>query len=175
MDPDLIAYLDQRFRETAQQISALREETMGRFDQVDRRFEQVDSRFEQVDSRFEQVEETGRQTRILVEGLRHEIQLVAEGFLGLDYKIERFHSEATVVFDTIRGWIEPYYRELDGRIRTLDSRTSTLDSRTSTLETRSQDAETRLRLLERRAELQVGDAMDGVRKVLGKPPRASSQ
>jgi|SRR6476660_5710880 len=141
MDPDLIAYLDQRFRENAEQISSLREETT---QQISSLRKETLQRFEQVDRRFEQVEDTTRQTLILVEGLRSEVHLIAEGFLGLSDKIERWPSEA-VVFDTAKGWIEPYYRDLDNRVR----------------------------ILEGRAERQQGDVLDAVRKMLGKPPLAS--
>ena len=127
MDPELIAYLDQRFhsidqrfhsidqrfdsidqrfQETSQQISALREETLQRFEQVDRRFEQVD--------------EANRHTRVLVEELRDKIELVAEGQVGLSERIENLEKQAAQTFDTVKGLIAPFYRELDGRIRALE-------------------------------------------------------
>jgi len=155
MDQELIAYLDARFRETAQQIAGLREETTGQikglreetaqqfaaareetaqqitglreettehFKQIDRRFEQVDRRFEQVDKRFEKVEETARHTLILVEGLRHEVQLLAESVSGMNEKLENYQSMTMTKFDQARKWIDPFYRELDGRIRVLEGR-----------------------------------------------------
>lgn len=148
LSQDLITYLDARFRETSQQIAAtqqqiasLREETAQRFEQIDQRFEQVDHRFEQVNQRFEQVnqrleavdqrfeqvdqrfeaaETTARHTLILVEGLRHEIHTVAEGFLGLNEKLERYRQESQLSFSQVQGWIEPYFRNLDGRIKILE-------------------------------------------------------
>ncbi len=123
MDPELIAYLDNRFQK------------------IDQRFEQIDQRFEQIDRRFEQVETAIRHTNVLVEALRSDIHLIAEGSVGLNDRFETFQSEATLVFDQVKGWIEPYYRNLDGR----------------------------LRVVEGRAERQQGDVLDAVRRMLGKP------
>jgi chromosome segregation ATPase len=141
LSEDLIAYLDARFRETSQQIAAtqqqivatqqqiasLREETAQRFEQVDRRFEQIDQRFEQVDRRFEQidqrfdaVETTARHTVVLVEGLRHELHTVAEGFLGLNERVERYAEESRLSFSKVQSWIAPYFRNLDGRVKILE-------------------------------------------------------
>jgi chromosome segregation ATPase len=160
MDQELIAYLDERFRETSQQIaelreettrqiSGLREETTRQFEQVDRRFEQVDRRFEQVDDRFERAETTARQTLVVIEGLRHEVHIIAEGFIGLHEKLERYHTESTASFDQVRVWIEPYYKLLDNRVNLLDGRLS---------------------VLEGRADRQQGDVMEAVRRILGRPP-----
>lgn len=135
MDQELIAYLDERFRETTRQIAELREETV-------RRFEQVDRRFEQVDDRFERAEATARQTLVVIEGLRHEVHIVAEGYLGLDEKLQRYHSESAASFDQVRGWIEPYYRILDGR----------------------------LSVMEGRADRQQEDVTEAIRRILGRPP-----
>jgi hypothetical protein len=128
MDQELIAYLDERFRETSQQIAELREETT--------------RQFEQVDHRFEQAETTARQTLVVLEGLRHEVHVVAEGFLGLHEKLERYRADSTASFELVRGWIEPYYRMLDGR----------------------------LSVMEGRADRQQGDVMEAVRRILARPP-----
>jgi DNA anti-recombination protein RmuC len=91
MDQALIAYFDERFRETSQvitqqvvqqvshQIQGLREETLRRFEQIDARFEQVDARFREVDRQFGEARDVARQTLVLVEDVRHQLQLVAEG------------------------------------------------------------------------------------------------
>jgi hypothetical protein len=110
--------------ETRQQISGLREETLQGFQRID---------------------DTTRQTLVLVEGLQGEVRLIAEGFVGLNEKLDRVHAEATLVFDEVKGWIEPYYRNLDGRVRVLEGR----------------------------ADRQQGDVLDAVRTMLGRPPLAS--
>ena len=143
MDQEQIAYFDQhfrgideRFRETWRQISNLREETT-------RQFERIDARFEQVDARFERVEETARHTLVLVEGLHHEVHLIAEAFLEVGPKLELYHNESKLSIDDVKRWMEKPFRDLDNRIR----------------------------YLEVPKERQYEDVMDEVRRVLGKPPR----
>src|SRR5437867_12124712 len=60
MDQELVQYLEERFQRQEQGFNA--------------RFEEVNARLD------ERIEEVKRHTGVLVEGLRHEVQLVAEGF-----------------------------------------------------------------------------------------------
>ena len=60
MDQELVQYLEERFQRQEQGFNA--------------RFEEVNARLD------ERVEEVKRHTGVLVEGLRYEVQLVAEGF-----------------------------------------------------------------------------------------------
>jgi archaellum component FlaC len=79
MDQELVQYLDERFGHLDQ-----------RFERIDERFDRIDDQFDRVDDRFVRIEqgldehdqrfdEVKRHTGVLVEGLRHELQLVAEG------------------------------------------------------------------------------------------------
>jgi hypothetical protein len=89
MDQDLIAYLDERFGENAKQIDTLRQEMSG--------LRQEMSGFRQETSeRFEVVEGAIRQTHVAVEGLRGDIQLLAEGIIGMEEKAQSFRNEATL-------------------------------------------------------------------------------
>ena len=81
MDQELVQYLDERFQGLDR-----------RFERIDRRFEQVDQRFEGIERRFnevnERIDEVKRHSGVLVEGLRHEVQLLAEGldtFINVRY------------------------------------------------------------------------------------------
>jgi hypothetical protein len=97
MDQELRAYLDERFERIDrrfEQVDRRFEQMDERFERVDRRFEQVDRRFEQVDRRFEGSEETARNTLILVEDMRHQVHLIAEAFVGLSDRMDRFQQEA---------------------------------------------------------------------------------
>ena len=131
MDQDLIAYLDERFQRIDQ-----------RFEQIDQRLEQIDGRFGRVEGRLDTLDTAIRHTNVLVEGLRGDVHLIAEGFVGLNDRFNTFQCEATLVFDQVKGWIEPYYRNLDGRLKVVESR----------------------------GERQQGDVLDAVRRMLGKPP-----
>lgn len=119
MDQSLVAYFDERFRassreiieQVVQQIQGFREETL-------RRFEQVDARFEQVDQQFGEARETARLTLVLVEDVRHQLQLVAEGYRSCDDKLAR-----------IEGDREHYIRSvhMDDPVKDLDNRVGILE------------------------------------------------
>jgi archaellum component FlaC len=131
IDPDLLAFLEQRFRESAQQnaqqfadlrkemtqqFKAAREETNQRFDQVEGRFDQVEGRLEKVEGRLEKVEgrvekvegrierveETGRQTLVLVEGLRSDINLIVEGFMAQNERMDRLEREVKQIPEQLK-------------------------------------------------------------------------
>jgi hypothetical protein len=128
MDQELIAFLNEHFRDISRQIADLREETGQHFDQVD--------------ARFERVETTARQTLVLIEGLRHEVHLVAEAYLGLCSKVDLYQSESRLSIDDVRRWMEKPFQDLDNRIRCIEV------------------------WKERRHE----DVMDEIRRSLGKSP-----
>ncbi len=92
MDQELIAYLDTRFRETNQQIAGLREETKQEI----------------------------RQVYVVIEGLRHEVQLVAEGVKGANERLDTFKAEVAQEFKDVRSLIHLSYKDLDRRIRRSD-------------------------------------------------------
>jgi len=70
MDQELVQYLEERFERQEQRFNA-------RFDRIEQRLDSHDQKFASIDQRFDDLK---RHTGILVEGLRHEVQLVAEGF-----------------------------------------------------------------------------------------------
>lgn len=82
MDQELVQYLDGRF----QTLDA-------RFDRIDQRFDRIDQQLDAHDDRFDEVK---RYTGILVEGLRCEVQLVAE---GLSMHIQVQHVQEREYFD----------------------------------------------------------------------------
>jgi predicted nucleic acid-binding Zn-ribbon protein len=112
MDQDLIAYLDERFRETAKHIDSLRQETT----------EQISSLRQETAERFEAVEGAIRQTHVAVEGLRGDLQLIAEGMIGMEEKAQAFRNQSTSQFEEVRKSIEPYFRQLDRRVNLLEER-----------------------------------------------------
>jgi DNA anti-recombination protein RmuC len=182
VDPELIAYLDQRFREsaeqTAQQFAAARAETAEIRQEMTQQFtavraeaaefrqettqqfaavraeaaefrQETAQRFTAVSAetaelrqetaqrftaahaeaaefrqettqRFQQVDETARHTLVLVEGLRSNIELLAEGFGGLNERLERIQKEVTLLPGQIKVGIEPFLKNLDGRVRILE-------------------------------------------------------
>ncbi|TLY25523.1 MAG: hypothetical protein E6K64_03600, partial [Nitrospirae bacterium] len=90
MDQELVQYLDERFNRVDQRFDRVEQRLDGhdrRFEGIDQRFQGIDQRFQGIDRQFqelrgemnERLEEVKRHTGVLVEGLRHELQLVAEG------------------------------------------------------------------------------------------------
>ena len=120
MDQELIAYLDRNFGEMTRQISDLREQVSGVRGEISDLREETTRQFERIDARFGQVEDTAQQTLVLFEGLRHEFHLVAEVYIGLNEKLDRYHSEAKLSFDEVKGWIEPYYTDLATRVAIIE-------------------------------------------------------
>jgi archaellum component FlaC len=111
MDQELVQYLNERF------------------DGIDRRFEQIDQRFGQIDRRFEGVagqikgfrqemhdgfDEVKRHSGVLVEDLRYQVRLVAEGFATfvegrytqdqarIDERFRETHALIRLSFDNLR-------------------------------------------------------------------------
>lgn len=108
MDPELIAYLDAHFGKTSQQILEVQQQVM--------------ALREETSQRFEQVESTCRHTLVLVEGLRHELHIVAEGYLGVSERLQVQIEKTELLASKVHGWIEPYFRELDIRVKSVESR-----------------------------------------------------
>jgi uncharacterized coiled-coil protein SlyX len=127
-----------------------------RLDQVDRRFDQVDQRFDQVDRRFDSLDEraagwdqrldhleealtdlrqhgdaTAVQTRrhfdVVVEGLRGDIRLIAEGFTRIDRVEITLRDEIVRSHDTLAALIRLTYTDLDRRVQVLERRSGDSD------------------------------------------------
>ena len=95
MDKDLITYLDERFRESAQQLASFREET---------------------NRSLERVEEGVRHTQIMVEGVRGEVQLLAEGMSAFDEKLVAHRSELRKEIGEVKTLLHLSYGDLNRRI-----------------------------------------------------------
>jgi archaellum component FlaC len=137
MDQELIAYLDERFRESAQALARFRDETNQRFDTIDQRFGTIDQRFDTIDQRFgtidqrfgtidqrfdtidqriDQVEEGVRHTQVLVEDVRSDVRLLAEGVSSFDGKLDAVRLELKEEIGEVRSLLEASYRDMDRRI-----------------------------------------------------------
>ncbi len=118
MDQELIAYLDKRFRESAEQIASLREETT---QQIASLREELTSFREETSRRFEHVQEEIRHTRVEIEGLRDQIRLLAEGIINFDERLERFRGAAQRDLDTIRGLFIPLLQSVQECVHSLEA------------------------------------------------------
>src|SRR3989475_12969602 len=125
MDQELVQYLNEQFAGINERF----EQVDQRFEQVGQRFEQVDQRFEQIDRRFEEMrremsagfDEVKRHTGILVEDLRHQVRLVAEGFaVFVDGRYAQDQVNIDRRFDETNALIRSSYDHLNQRIENLE-------------------------------------------------------
>src|SRR5712692_2926481 len=125
MDQELVQYLDERFAGITQRFEQIDQ----RFGQVDQRFEQIDQRFEQIDQRFEEMrremhagfDEVKRHNGVLVEDLRHQVRLVAEGFaVFVDGRYAQDQANIDRRFDETNALVRSSYDHLNQRIENLE-------------------------------------------------------
>src|SRR4029077_19570948 len=114
MDKELIAYLEERFREIHQQFQGLREDTG---QQIQGLREETAQQFQGL--RKEMIE-SDRHTRVLVEHLHGDLQLVAKVVQGVIEQLNSFKAEVAREFQETRRMIEQPYREIDTRVRDLE-------------------------------------------------------
>jgi chromosome segregation ATPase len=129
MDPELIAYLDERFRGIDERFRGIDE----RFRGIDERFRETAQQiqelrqdtarqFERMEKAIQRNEKAIRHTGVRVEGLHSEIRLVADGVAAGNQKLESFRGEVAQEFQAARGLIRQSYRDLDQRVRDLEVR-----------------------------------------------------
>jgi len=121
MDQELVQYLDVRFQHLDERFGRIEQRLDGhdrRFDSIDQRFNRVEQRLDEHDQRFDEVK---RYTGVLVEGLRHELQLVAE---GLTMHIQVQHVQEREYFDRkfeeTHALIRSSYDQLRQRVENLE-------------------------------------------------------
>lgn len=158
MDQELVQYLDGRFQTLDQRFSTIDERfdhieqrldshdqrfnTIDqRFDRIEQRLDAHDQKFRSIDERFDRVgqqldthddrfDEVKRHTGVLVEGLRHEIQLVAE---GLAMHIQVQHVQEREYHDQqhqeTHALIRSFYDELKQQNTQLRQRVDRLEQK----------------------------------------------
>ncbi len=100
MDQELVQYLDERF---------------GRIEQ---RFAAHDERFLSIDQRFDELK---RHSGVLVEGLRHDVHLLAEGFATfIESRYAQDQANIAEQFRETRALIHLSYDQLRQRVERLE-------------------------------------------------------
>ena len=101
MDQELVQYLEERFQRQEQGFNA--------------RFEEVNARLD------ERIEEVKRHTGVLVEGLRYEVQRVAEGFaVFVEGRYAQDQANIAQQFQETRALIHLSYDQLRQRVENLE-------------------------------------------------------
>lgn len=106
MDQELKAYLDDLKTSIVKQATGLDDLRAT----MEERFAQQDARME------ERFTEQSRHTEILIEAVRGDVRLVAEGVDGVSERLEAFQADTARRFEEGQASIAPYYRELNGRL-----------------------------------------------------------
>ncbi len=104
-----------------------------------RKFEEVDRRFDETATKEElraQQAETRRHFEVVAEGMRGQLQQVAEGLVNLDQKLDRFRQEVGTEFQEVKSMFRFSYAELDRRIASLEQGFATLQERVARMEAR---------------------------------------
>jgi chromosome segregation ATPase len=117
MDQELVQYLDERFGRIEQRLDGHDR----RFDSINQRFDRVEQRLNDHDQRFDEVK---RHTGVLVEGLRSQLQLAAEGLLT---HIDVRHAED-------RTYVDQRFQETNALIRIVHESNKHLRHRVESLE-----------------------------------------
>jgi chromosome segregation ATPase len=124
MDQELIAYLEERFRESSRQMQSFREETSrqiaGLSGEVGSLREETRSRFEQVDEALRENRDEIRHTQIVMESMRSDIQGVAEGVLSTNQRLDAFREEVQQEFKEVRYSTRLAYGDMDKRVLSLE-------------------------------------------------------
>jgi predicted nucleic acid-binding Zn-ribbon protein len=81
----------------------------------------LDKRFDALEKRLEKVEKDTSETRILVEDLRDEVQLVADGLAGMVDSFKVHRAEVSEEIKEIRVFVQQSYSDLDRRVRILEA------------------------------------------------------
>ena len=123
MDQEQIAHFERLFSSLSQRMDQRFDAVDQRFDAVDQRFDAVDQRFDGVDQRLDKVEIEAREAHILIEGLREEVKMVAEGVADVREELQAHKAEVNARFDkvdkrllTIEAYAHTSYEDLNSRI-----------------------------------------------------------
>ena len=132
MDQELVQYLEERFDRQEQRFNARFDRIEQRLDSHDEKFASIDQRFISIDQRFvsidQRFDDLKRHTGVLVEGLRHEVQLVAEGFAVFvegryaqdQDKIDRQFQETHALIRTSYVHLQQQHDQLNQRVDNLE-------------------------------------------------------
>jgi len=87
---------------------------------IDQRFTRVEQRFDSHDDRFDELK---RHTGVLVEGLRHDVHLLAEGFATfIESRYAQDQANIAEQFRETRALIHLSYDQLRQRVERLEQK-----------------------------------------------------
>ncbi len=99
-----------------------------RLDGHDQRFDGIEQRLDGHDQRFDKMETEFRHTRILLEKLESNVQLVAEGVSTVNQKLDAFIDSVKQQRAQDRAEVQDGFRALKRRDQELDTRVTRLEA-----------------------------------------------
>jgi chromosome segregation ATPase len=145
MDPELRAYLEEQrttlqdlrgdFRELRSDFQELKSDLQEQKEQFQEQKNQLQEQGNQlqeqklqlqelrtyVEERFQKVEDSDRHTRILVEGLRGDFRLLAEGFVGFQESWQADKAELLREIGDVKSLVRQSYSDHNRRVTELES------------------------------------------------------
>jgi hypothetical protein len=120
MDQELIAQIAGLREEIREEIGGLRGELRGLRGEFGGLRGEFESFRAETRGNFDRVDEEIRKAGVLIEGVRHEVQVVAEGVTVANERLDALRTEVGQEFKDVRSLIHLSYRDLDRRIRRPD-------------------------------------------------------
>ncbi|MFL6194662.1 MAG: hypothetical protein ACJ75H_10865 [Thermoanaerobaculia bacterium] len=117
MDQELIAYLDARFRENSAQFEGLSQQIQGLQRDVTENTRRIEGLERGVAENGEQI----RYTQVQVEGLRGDIQLLAEGIMGSNERNDKLQVAVDRGFREVRTLMASAYSSFHQRVNALET------------------------------------------------------
>jgi len=102
VDPDLIAYLDQRFGDIDRRFGGIDQ----RFDNMDRRFGEIDHQIGEINIRFGGVDRQIGDLKSRLESTDHQIGDLSSRFESVDHQFEDLRRHFDVVVESLMSKIE---------------------------------------------------------------------
>jgi hypothetical protein len=116
LDQETRVLLEESFREVSRKIDGLGTELREEMSKA------LGGLREEVFEGMEGLREENRLTRVLVEGLRSDLQLTAEGLFGLSERMTNHEMEVQRSLNELKALIISPYQGLDCRVRVLEER-----------------------------------------------------
>ena len=162
MDKETREFLTKKFEAIDANFDQIRQESGENFEAVNAKFDKIDGSFEAINTKFDKIDgnleavdgkfdgiqqhidakavENRRHFEVVAEGLRSDIQQIAEGHQVLLDRQNRLETRILERVDQVEreigAMIKFSYADLDHRMRALEETVSTLQSRVEHIESR---------------------------------------
>lgn len=124
MDQELIAYLDARFRENSTQFEGLSQRIQGLQTDVRSLQAEVTENTRRIEGLERSVAENGEQIRyaqVQIEGMRGDVQLLAEGIMGSHERNDKLQVNLDREFREVRTLMTSAYSGFHQRVNALET------------------------------------------------------